>query len=164
MKTYPRAAAGLQLPSLLALAVSLLLSWPLLQLVDAQATQRDRMTWVPASNPMALCNDFTRAGFFIRRNTASDNWVVFLESGGLCYDRASCNRRFFVRTVRLQNKFCSSVATDITRQCSKDNFWSLIFWLIIVVVTKGEKNVGCSCFITVFNTPNRSSVNKLASS
>ena len=102
MKTYPRAAAGLQLLSLL--AVSLLLSWPV-QLVDAQAMQqRDKMVWVPASNPMALCNDFTQAGFFIRRNSASNNWIVFLESGGLCYNRDSCNRRFFVRTVRLHVK------------------------------------------------------------
>ena len=91
--------------SLLA-AGSLLLSWPL-QLARAQAThaqsvERDKMVWVPASNPMALCNDFTQAGFFIRRNNASDKWIVFLESGGLCYSRDSCNRRFFVRPVRLQ--------------------------------------------------------------
>ena len=32
---------------------------------------------VPASNSTALCNDFTRAGFFMRRNTTSNNWVVF---------------------------------------------------------------------------------------
>ena len=67
--------------------------------------RESKMMWVAASNPMALCNDFTRAGFFIRRNIASDKWVVFLESGDLCYDRDSCNRRFFVRTVRLQ-KLC----------------------------------------------------------
>jgi hypothetical protein len=108
MKNHPRAGAGLQLLSLLVLSVSLLLlSWPL-QLADAQtAQQRDKMTWVTASNPMALCNDFTRAGFFIRQNTASDNWIVFLESGGVCYDRDSCNRRFFVRTVRLRREMGS---------------------------------------------------------
>ena len=51
---------------LLALSASLLLSWPL-QLADAQTTpeQRDKMMWVAASNPMALWNDFTQAGFFI---------------------------------------------------------------------------------------------------
>ena len=57
------------------------------------------MMWVSASNPSALCNDFTRAGFFIRRNPSSKNWIVFLESGGLCYNATTCNRRFFVSNV-----------------------------------------------------------------
>ena len=57
------------------------------------------MTWVSASNATALCNDYSRAGFFIRQNQSSRDWVVFLESGGLCYNTESCNRRFFVRQV-----------------------------------------------------------------
>ena len=60
-----------------------------------------KMMWVSASNSTALCNDFTRAGFFIRRNTASNNWVVFLEGGGLCYNTNTCNKRFFVSKVGL---------------------------------------------------------------
>ena len=57
------------------------------------------MSWVSASNAAALCNDYTQAGFFIRQNQSSRDWVVFLESGGLCYNTESCNRRFFVRQV-----------------------------------------------------------------
>ena len=71
-------------------------------LVTAQAKDSPgsgTMTWVAASNATALCNDYTRAGFFIRQNLSSNNWVVFLESGGLCYNTESCNRRFFVRKV-----------------------------------------------------------------
>lgn len=60
----------------------------------------DRMQWNLASNPQALCNDFTRAGFFIRRNTSSDRWVIFLESGSLCFSSETCNNRFFRREVR----------------------------------------------------------------
>lgn len=67
---------------------------------EAPLPTGDKMMWVPASNSTALCNDFTRAGFFIR-NTASNNWVVFLEGGGLCYNTDTCNRRFFVNKVRL---------------------------------------------------------------
>ena len=68
--------------------------------VSAQAQSNpSRMVWISASNTTALCNDFTRAGFFIRQNPSSKNWVVFLESGGLCYSTESCNRRFFVREV-----------------------------------------------------------------
>ena len=72
------------------------LSWVPLTL--AQSTQ-PKMKWISASNDDALCNDFTRAGFFIHENPSSNNWVVFLESGGLCYSTESCNRRFFVREV-----------------------------------------------------------------
>ena len=61
--------------------------------------QSDLMRWVRASDKRALCNDYTRAGFFIRRNESSNDWIVFLESGGLCYNTDSCNKRFFVRKV-----------------------------------------------------------------
>ena len=68
---------------------------------QAQISQSSKMSWVSASNDTALCNDYTRAGFFIRQNQSSRDWVVFLESGGLCYNTESCNRRFFARQVRL---------------------------------------------------------------
>ena len=67
----------------------------------ATGKSSEKMMWVPASNSKALCNDFTRAGFFIHRNPTSNDWIVFLEGGGLCYNADSCNRRFFVRKVRL---------------------------------------------------------------
>ena len=67
--------------------------------IDATTSGSSNMVWVSASNSTALCNDFTRAGFFMRQNLSSKNWVVFLESGGLCYSTESCNRRFFVRKV-----------------------------------------------------------------
>ena len=70
-------------------------------IAQTEDTQKSSITmsWVSASNATALCNDYTRAGFFIRRNESSRDWVVFLESGGLCYNTESCNRRFFVRQV-----------------------------------------------------------------
>ena len=99
MKTWPRAAVGL-LSTWFATAPVLagLLVLSCLQVTRAQPI-REKMTWVAASDPNALCNDFTQAGFFIRRNSNSNNWVVFLESGGLCYSTDSCNRRFFARSV-----------------------------------------------------------------
>ena len=71
------------------------------QTEDSQKS--NTMSWVSASNAAALCNDYTRAGFFIRQNQSSRDWVVFLESGGLCYNTESCNRRFFVRQVSFVN-------------------------------------------------------------
>lgn len=98
MKPRPRAALGLPLST--SFAATFVSSLLLLYLQFPQAkSAREKMRWEPALNDAALCNDFTRAGFFIRRNINSDNWLVFLESGGLCYDRDSCNRRFFVRQV-----------------------------------------------------------------
>ena len=40
------------------------------------------LTWKFTDNKAALCNDFTRAGFF-HRNASSEElkWVIFLESG-----------------------------------------------------------------------------------
>ena len=67
----------------------------------AKQSVGDKMTWIPVSNSSALCNDFTKSGFFIRQNRSSNNWIVFFEGGGLCSDVASCNRRFFVNEVRI---------------------------------------------------------------
>ena len=86
---------------LLAVAVVIVCP-PCLPVTQAQNTTTSvssNMVWASASNSTALCNDFTQAGFFIRQNPSSKNWVVFLESGGLCYSTESCNRRFFVRKV-----------------------------------------------------------------
>ena len=58
-------------------------------------SQEQEMRWQQATDPKALCNDYTRAGFFISRNEKSSNWVIFFESGGVCYSRDNCNRHFF---------------------------------------------------------------------
>jgi len=54
------------------------------------------LKWKSINNPDALCNDFTRAGYYIRTNDSSSDWVVFLESGGACYSPETCNRRYCV--------------------------------------------------------------------
>ena len=59
------------------------------------------LTWEFANNEAALCNDFTRAGFFHRNVSGEDKkWVIFLESGSLCYSHETCNRRYFQSHVR----------------------------------------------------------------
>ena len=83
---------------LVALALMVITVWLPVQ-GQTQMSGSNKMSWVSASNATALCNDYTRAGFFIHRNESSRDWVVFLESGGLCYNTESCNRRFFVRQV-----------------------------------------------------------------
>ena len=83
-----------------ALALMVITVWSPVQ-GQTQMSGSNKMVWVSAFNTTALCNDYTQAGFFIRQNQSSRDWVVFLESGGLCYDTESCNRRFFARQVRL---------------------------------------------------------------
>ena len=74
-------------------------------LLASLACSNCTLTWNFAG-PAALCNDFTRAGFFHRGTTHSgtnatdQKWVVFLESGSLCYSNETCNRRYFQSHLR----------------------------------------------------------------
>lgn len=61
--------------------------------------QENILSWRRATDPKALCNDYTRAGFFLNRNPTSSKWIIFLESGSLCYSNGTCNRRFFDESV-----------------------------------------------------------------
>ena len=87
-----------------------------------------RLTWDFADDEAALCNDFTRAGFFHRRGTGGGDgdqkWVVFLESGSLCYSSETCNRRYFQSHLRDRysegntiafGDFNTSIAWDTTK-------------------------------------------------
>ena len=58
------------------------------------------LEWQRLENPDALCNDFSRAGYFLETFEESSKWIVFLESGGLCHSPSTCNRRFFAETKR----------------------------------------------------------------
>jgi hypothetical protein len=59
-----------------------------------------QMRWVNISNPRALCNDFTRAGFFQESYPRSTKWIIVLESGGLCFSPETCNKRFFHPSIQ----------------------------------------------------------------
>lgn len=70
------------------------------------ATVHGRLAWYNVTNSSALCNDFTRAGYFMRNVSNLDKWVIFFESGGLCYSNDTCNRRYFIPDV--QERFARS--------------------------------------------------------
>lgn len=92
MKQADAASLGAPLVSLLLLAVFL----------SVCEGNSEFLEWHDAENPRAICNDFSRAGFFVRR-VNSTKWVIFLESGGLCYSSATCNRRYLDRRVSATN-------------------------------------------------------------
>ena len=48
----------------------------------------------------ALCNDFTTAGYFLRRNSSSSKWLIYLEGGGGCLSVSACNERFIDYRIR----------------------------------------------------------------
>ena len=65
------------------------------------AACRAALTWKFTENEAALCNDFTRAGFFHDIPSATDRkWIVFLDSGSLCQSNETCNRRYFQPYIR----------------------------------------------------------------
>ena len=66
-----------------------------------------QMRWVNISNPRALCNDFTQAGFFHESYPLSTKWIIILESGGLCFSPKTCNKHFFHPSI--QSKFLKQV-------------------------------------------------------
>ena len=62
---------------------------------------RAGLSWEFTSNSAALCNDFTRAGFFHRNVSGVEKkWVVFLEGGSECNSPETCNRRYFQSYLR----------------------------------------------------------------
>ena len=84
-----------------------------------------KLVWHNISQPFqrgALCNDFTGAGYFIRKVKGEDissssgsgsydfedqrggnrKWIVFLEGGGGCTSPVSCNERFIEQNIRRQ--------------------------------------------------------------
>ncbi|PVD28602.1 hypothetical protein C0Q70_11195 [Pomacea canaliculata] len=44
-------------------------------------------------HPSITCNDGSSAGYYIRKSRGSSKWIVFLEGGWFCFDRASCIER-----------------------------------------------------------------------
>lgn len=57
------------------------------------------------NNSEAICNDNSRAVFFIGLQS-SKKWVIFFESGGLCTSKADCNQRYLNKnsTVLMTSK------------------------------------------------------------
>ncbi|XP_067647325.1 palmitoleoyl-protein carboxylesterase NOTUM [Eurosta solidaginis] len=60
------------------------------------------------NNATVVCNDGSRAGFYLRKNPNSKKWIVFLEGGWHCYDRRSCRARW----LRLRHLMTSAQWPD----------------------------------------------------
>jgi hypothetical protein len=50
--------------------------------------------------PDAVCNDGSPAGYFWQkatRETSQDLWIIYLQGGAWCFDKASCEARWAER-------------------------------------------------------------------
>lgn len=70
------------------------------------------LEWQVLSNRSAVCNDFSRAGYFIDKTGDPSKWIVFLESGGLCYSTETCNKRFISPSVREEYAYGNAPGTS----------------------------------------------------
>ncbi|XP_068633983.1 palmitoleoyl-protein carboxylesterase NOTUM [Battus philenor] len=73
------------------------LAWTIcviLSVTGESVTTRDslRLAWL--TNSSVTCNDGTSAGYYFRRGSNTQHWVVYLEGGGYCWDMASCSARW----------------------------------------------------------------------
>ena len=86
------------------------------------------LNWSFADDKTALCNDFTLAGFFHRPPSlpGEDKWVVFLESGSLCYSNYTCNRLYFQSSIR--SRFSRDDDSFISSQLPFGNFDTEFAW------------------------------------
>eukprot|EP01127_Copromyxa_protea_P006366 TRINITY_DN16190_c0_g1_i1.p1 TRINITY_DN16190_c0_g1~~TRINITY_DN16190_c0_g1_i1.p1 ORF type:complete len:368 (-),score=73.66 TRINITY_DN16190_c0_g1_i1:9-1112(-) len=58
------------------------------------ASQGTILNWVPLTGyPKAVCNDGTVAGYYYHAGANPLKWVLYLQGGGFCYDKGSCDLR-----------------------------------------------------------------------
>ena len=82
------------------------------------------LVWQRLENPEAVCNDFSRAGYFLDKfDEGSTSWIVFLESGGLCHSPETCNERFFNSTRRRSE---NSNLTKLWNEAQNENLTDYI--------------------------------------
>ena len=87
-----------------------------------------KLKWNRFENSEALCNDFTRSGYFISSQINQSlvgnqtKWVIFLESGGICTTPDDCNYRYtnFRAKTSLENRHISSLMSSLETFISPD--------------------------------------------
>ena len=90
--------------------ILLLQVWALDKLLT-RADEAVQLRWNNLTDTNALCNDYSQAGYYIRRSSSnSTGWVIFFESGGACYSATTCNRRYLRREVR--ERYGGGLITD----------------------------------------------------
>lgn len=76
------------------------------------------------SNKEAICNDYSRAAFYIGPQS-SKKWIVFFESGGFCSSFEECNKRYMNEnsTVLMTSTLLPKVVIgrDILSSCKSEN-------------------------------------------
>lgn len=62
---------------------------------------------VNTTDPLAVCNDGTSAGYYIAPGSGSTNlFLVYLEGAMFCWNNASCTQRYAAHPVRSGSSSC----------------------------------------------------------
>lgn len=96
----------------------------LLQL-PLKAKSMGQLQKIIISTPDAICNDDSRAVFYIGRRPRSSKWIIFFESGGVCSSKQDCNKRYLNKnsTVLMSSKSLPDEITgkDVLSSSETDN-------------------------------------------
>ena len=76
-------------------------------------SESSTLQWRKLKNNTAVCNDFSRAGYFFNNESEPSKWIVYLESGGLCYSGETCNKRYIHPAVRKEFADSSSPSSGL---------------------------------------------------
>ncbi|XP_069503236.1 palmitoleoyl-protein carboxylesterase notum2-like [Ambystoma mexicanum] len=60
---------------------------------DAQQRCSEDMKLYYLKNPLVTCNDGTAAGYYLREAKGSKRWLIFLQGGGFCFSKETCDWR-----------------------------------------------------------------------
>ena len=91
---------------------------------ETQGRPSTKLQKIIISNPEAVCNDNSRAVFYIGAHSRK-KWILFFESGGLCSSREDCNERYLNRdsTVLMTSKVLPDEVTgkDLLSPLEREN-------------------------------------------
>jgi len=61
--------------------------------------------WVSLKDyPTAVCNDESPAGYYFYEGASTSKWIIYLEGGGFCYDKTSCDNRWKLSPSLMSSK------------------------------------------------------------
>lgn len=91
--------------------------------------------------PNARCLDGTMAGFYHALNSSSNDWVIYLQGGGLCVEPVDCEAR--KKNHLGSNKYWTSTMSDTKNVCSQNSENPFSTWnRIYLPYCTGDVHIG----------------------
>jgi len=91
--------------------------------------------------PNANCLDGSKAGYYYALNSSSENWIIFLQGGGLCVEPVDCKAR--MKNHLGSSKYWGSTHQDDKNMCSSSHENPFRTWnRIFVPYCTGDVHIG----------------------